>query len=183
LDLARQTQEPAETFTALIPLMRALWALGERNALRPFVEEALTLGVEHDHEGYSGIVHAWRARLLAALGEGDDARRELALALDASGQRWPYMEVRFDLALSRTFAILGDRPEAWRRADAAIRRSDACGYRLYALKGHLLAAATGSDEAGVARHARVADALGKALAANLAPLDAERFLAGEWLRS
>jgi len=93
------------------------------------------------------------------------------------------MEVRLDLALARAWALLGDLGESFRRADAAIRRSEACGYRLYAIKGHLLAAASNGDEAAVARHSRIADALGKALTANLPEADAERFLAGEWLRA
>lgn len=66
--------------------------------------------------------------------------------------------------------------EATRRAEAAVRRADACGFRLYALKGHTLAAQLSSDEAAVARHRRVADALARSLAAGLSREDAERFL-------
>lgn len=183
LDLARQTNDPAECFTALIPLMRATWASQDHGAILPLLDEALALAAEHDHEGFSGILYAWRARALAGVGRTDEARESLVAALDVKGTRWPYQEVRFDLAMARAADLLGDRAEAGRRADAAIRRAEACGYRLYVLKGHLLAATFTDDDATIARHRRVADALGKALAANLAPADAERFLAAEWLRS
>lgn len=183
LDFARQTNDPAECFTAIIPLMRASWALGEREEMLVLLDEALALGAEHDHEGFVGILHAWKARALARLGRIDEAKVSVGLALAAPGARWPYQEVRFDLALARTAGLFGDRAEGLRRADAAIRRAEACGYRLYVLKGHLLAASFTDDEANAARHRRVADALGKALAANLAPADAERFLSAEWLLS
>jgi hypothetical protein len=78
--------------------------------------------------------------------------------------------------LAHAFAALGDHAEATRRAEAAVRRADACGYRGYALQGHALAAAWSQDEAAVARHRRVADALAKSLAANLPAADVERFL-------
>lgn len=181
--VARNLAEPAHVLTALIPLMRALWALGDAEQLAPLADEALALAVEYDHEGWAGIVHAWRARLFAQRGDGVAARAEVAAALDTPGPRWPYQEVRLDIALARVFSLLGDPNEALRHADAAIRRADACGYRLYVLKGHMMAASWSTDDAAVARHARVADALGRALAANLPAADAERFLASSWLRS
>ena len=86
-----------------------------------------------------------------------------------------------DLALARAWESLGDSVECCRRAEAAIRRSDAAGFRLYGLKGHALAALHAPDEPAAARHRRVADALSRSLAANLAQADAERFLAQDWL--
>lgn len=178
---ARELQDPSLVLSVLIPLMRASWAHGV--AMDQNLEEALHLVQDVDHEGWEGIVHAWKARVYALAGDRDAALVEVGRALDTPGPRWPYQEVRLDLALARVRALLGERAEAARHADAAIRRADACGYRLYVLKGHLLAASFSSDEAAVARHSRVADALGRALAANLPAADAERFLTAEWLRS
>lgn len=183
LALARTHGDPGEIFTAIIPLMRSLWAIGAAEPLNPLVEEALGLAAEVDHEGWLGILHAWRARLFATAGDAAGARAEVKAAMETAGPRWPYQEVRLDLSLARVHALLGDAAEAVRHADAAIRRADACGYRLYVLKGHMVAAAWSTDEAAVARHKRVADALGRALAANLAGPDAERFASSDWLRS
>ncbi len=178
---ARELGDPSLVLSVLIPLMRASWAHGV--AMVELIAEARRLTEEIDHEGWAGIVNAWEARTQALAGDVPGALAAVQRALNTAGPRWPYQEVRLDLALARVHALLGDRAEATRHADAAIRRADACGYRLYVLKGHMLAATFSTDEAAIARHARVADALGRALAANLAPADAERFLAAEWLRS
>jgi hypothetical protein len=121
-------------------------------------------------------VYAWRARLAAIEGDTVTAHAELERALGAEGTRWPYQECRLDLVLARVYAVMGNTGEATRRAEAAVRRADACGFRLYALKGHALAAQNSADEAAIARHRRVADALARSLAANLSREDAERFL-------
>jgi tetratricopeptide (TPR) repeat protein len=183
LALARELEDPSSVLTALIPAIRAAWATERFETLAPLLDEAVELSALYDHEGWLGIVRAWRARQLAQAGDEAGARESVALALASAGPRWPYQEVRLDLALARVHALLGERAEGARHADAAIKRADACGYRLYVLKGHVLAAGLVADEAAVARHNRVADALGRALAANLAAPDAERFLASEWLRS
>ena len=180
---ARGLGEGSSLLTALISLLRARWSLGETAEMAAMIEETLALAVEFDQEGWAGIVHAWRARLAALDGQPVVARDAIRLAIEAPGTRWPYQEVRLDLALSRAFSLLDDPMEAVRHADAAIRRADACGYRLYVLKGHIMAAAGTTVDADKARHTRVADALGRALAANLPVQDAERFLASSWLRS
>ncbi len=183
LALARELNDPSHVLTALIPLIRASWAAERTESLTPLIAEALELAEAVDHEGWLGVVRSWRARQLAQAGDEAGARAFIVLALETAGPRWPYQEVRLDLALARVYSFLGERVEAARHADAAIRRADACGYRLYVLKGHVLAASLVNDEAAAARHSRVADALGRALAANLPGPDAERFLASEWLRS
>ena len=183
LALARQLDDPAHVLTALIPMIRASRAAGQTDGLSELISEALALSEEVDHEGWLGVVRAWHARQLAEAGEAEAARVQIGMAQEARGPRWPYQEARLDLALARAFTSLGEREEAAQHADSAIRRADGCGYRLHVLEGHVLAAALVADEAGAARHSRVADALGRALAANLAPPDAERFLASEWLRS
>lgn len=183
LALARELNDPSHVLTALIPLIRASWAAERTELLTPLIDEALRIAEAVDHEGWLGVVRSWRARQLAQAGDAEAARAYIVLALETSGPRWPYQEVRLDLALARVYSFLGDRAEAARHADSAIRRADACGYRLYVLKGHVLASKLVTDEAAAARHDRVANALGRALAANLPGPDAERFLASEWLRS
>ncbi len=183
LELAGHSGDGGEVFTALLPLARAALVEGDDDEVLRLADQALAVAADHDHEGWAAILHAWKARGLARRGEPDAARAAAALALDAAGPRWPYQEVRLDLALARVHVDLGDTAEAYRRADAALRRADACGYRLYVLEGHQLAAACTTDDAAAARHRRVADALGRALAANLSPADAERFLAADRLRA
>ena len=125
---------------------------------------------------------AWGARIAAHDGDKYVARRKLQEALDHPGTRWPYQECRLDLALARVYADLGDHGEATRRGESAIRRADAAGFRYYSLKGHCIAAEHSTDEAAVARHRRVADALARSLAANLSREDGERFLDVDWLQ-
>jgi hypothetical protein len=133
----------------------------------------------HDTEGFAPVLLAWRAQLLAS--SDPDRARALLLEAEASPtDRWPYQECRLDLSLARGYAALGDRAEATRRAEAAVRRADACGFRLYALKGHCLAT-LGTDEAAVSRHRRIAEGLARSLAASLSREDAERFLSAPWL--
>jgi hypothetical protein len=160
----------------LIDRARARWALGERVALRDDLDQAEGLLDRYDTEGFTPLVHAWRARLATVDGDTSAAEVALGRATSWAGRCWPYQEARLDLALARATAAMGDRAEATRHAEAAVRKADACGFRLYALKGHRIAAATSDDDATIARHRRVADALARSLAANLAREDAERFL-------
>lgn len=183
LALSRDSGDGGELFTALLPLARVAVTEGDNESLEEHAREALGLAAEHDHEGWAAVLHAWLARAQAEAGHAHEARAEIAHALDALGPRWPYQEVRLDLALARVHLALGEGAEAYRRADAALRRADACGYRLHVLEGHQIAAGCTADEAAAARHRRVADALGRALAANLAPADAERFLAVDRARA
>lgn len=181
LTLVRRLGQPAETLATLRCAIRAAWALGDHGALRPMLDEALQGAERHDNEGALGVIRCWRARLCAESGDPVGAFEEIRLAQDVPASPWPYQECRMDLVLARTYARLGDLAEATRRAEAAIRRADAAGFRLYALKGHALAARYGADEAAVARHKRVASGLARSLAANLPPADAERFLAADGL--
>ena len=59
----------------------------------------------------------------------------------------------------------------------AVRLADSCGYRYYAMRARQLATHTATDEAALARHARVARALARSLAGNLAPEDSRAFMA------
>jgi tetratricopeptide (TPR) repeat protein len=174
LRVIRELDHREDEVPTLVALARAAWALHDTETLGRALEEAVGM-LPYDLEGYAPIVHAWRARLYAEQGDGR-AQLELERALAAEGGRWPYQECRLDLVLSRVYSAMLNNAEATRRAEAAVRRADACGFRLYALKGHTLAAQLSSDEAAVARHRRVADALARSLAAGLSREDAERFL-------
>lgn len=175
LRIVRQLDQKEDEVATLVALMRAAWAVNDHDALRRGLADAVPL-LQYDPEGFAPIVYAWRARLAAQQGDVTSAQDDLERALDAGGARWPYQECRLDLVLARTYVAMGNLPEATRRAESAVRRADACGFRLYALKGHSLAAQHSPDEAAVARHRRVADALARSLAANLSREDAERFL-------
>jgi tetratricopeptide (TPR) repeat protein len=175
LRIVRSLDQKEDVVSTLVVLLRAAWALQDYEELRRGLDEAVEM-LPYDPEGFAPIVHAWRARLDASEGRPEDAHAELDKALEAGASRWPYQECRLDLVLARAFLALGNTAEATRRAESAIRRADACGFRLYALKGHALAASHGTDEATVARHRRVTDALARSLAANLSREDAERFL-------
>jgi hypothetical protein len=175
LRIVRELDQKEDQVGTLVVLLRAAWALHDYEELQRGLDEAVEL-LRYDPEGFAPIVYAWRARLAAEQGHAARAQDELERALDAGGAKWPYQECRLDLVLARTYVAMGNIPEATRRAESAIRRADACGFRLYALKGHGLAALHSPDEAAVARHRRVADALARSLAANLSREDAERFL-------
>jgi tetratricopeptide (TPR) repeat protein len=175
LHVVRQLDQKDDEVATLVGLLRAAWALHDYEELRRGLDEAVEL-LPYDPEGFAPIVYAWRARLAASQGDATGAQDELERALGATCARWPYQECRLDLVLARTYVAMGNIGEATRRAESAIRRADACGFRLYALKGHGIAAQHSTDEAAVARHRRVADALARSLAANLSREDAERFL-------
>ncbi|MFN7145301.1 MAG: tetratricopeptide repeat protein, partial [Myxococcota bacterium] len=178
LRIVRQLDHKEDELATLTALLRAAWSLQDYETLRHGLDEAVGM-LRYDPEGFAPIVHAWRARLAAINGNRARAEQELDKALSVGGARWPYQECRLDLALARVYAAMGDDAEACRRAEAAVRRADASGFRLYALKGRTLAALHSPDEASVARHRRVADALARSLAANLSREDAERFLDGQ----
>lgn len=176
VSIARALGDGDEEVACQVNAIRAVWAMGDAEGARALLHELMPVIERHDAEGFLPLVHAWWARVAA--GEGDRAAAEAHLkrATEAGQSRWAYQECRIDLALARAFAALGDRAEAARRAEASLRRADAGGFRFYALKSHSLAMAYSDEEATVARHRRVAEALARSLAANLPPADAERFL-------
>lgn len=179
LAIVRRLGHKEDELVTMVGWLRALLAAEEMDAFRRGLEEAEPLLDGCDPEGFAPIVRGWRARMAAEDGDLLRANEELRRALDGAGPRWPYQECRLDLTLSRVYASMGNAAEATRRAEAAVRRADACGFRFYALKGHRIAATYSTDEAAVARHRRVADALARSLAANLSREDAERFLDAE----
>ncbi|MSP56041.1 MAG: tetratricopeptide repeat protein [Myxococcales bacterium] len=183
LEIARALDHKDEEVVIQVAMIRAGWALGDLGLVRGCLSSLEPLLPRHDTEGFAPIVLSWSARLAAHEGDRESARRLLQAALDHPGTRWSYQECRLDLSLAHVYAELGDRAEATRRGESAIRRADAAGFRYYSLKGHCIAAGHSADEAAVARHRRVADALARSLAANLSREDGERFLDAEWLKA
>ncbi len=172
--------DPPEELSVLALAIRSAWAAGDRDAVATWLAEAEGLGAE-DPEGFGPLLTAWRARLHAVRGERDAALAAIHSLGSSTATRWPYQECRLELVLARTWLKLGGRAQAIELAEAALGRADACGFRLYALRAHCLAARAGDDAAAVARHWRVADGLARSLAANLTRDDAERFLRADWL--
>lgn len=179
--IARELGDGDEEVACQVNAIRAAWATGDADRARRSLDEMMPVIAKHDAEGFLPLAYVWWARLAVRGGDPDEARGWLERVRAVPGARWPYQECRLDLSLARVYAALGERAEAWRRADVAIRRADACGFRFYSLKGHCLAATCADDEAIVARHRRVADALARSLVANLGRDDAERFLAQGWI--
>lgn len=182
LEIARSLDDRDEEVVMHVSLIRAGWALADYELVRSCIAQVEPLMARHDAEGFAPLLLAWRARLAAHDKDHALAHTLLQEALDHPGTRWPYQECRLDLSLARAYAELGDHAEATRRAESAIRRADAAGFRYYSLKGHCLAAKHATDEAAVARHRRVADALARSLAANLGREDGERFIDVDWLQ-
>lgn len=182
MEIARSLDDRDEEVVMHVSLIRAGWALADYELVRNCIAQVEPLMARHDTEGFAPLLLAWRARLAAHDKDHALAHTLLQEALDHPGTRWPYQECRLDLSLGRAYAELGDHGEATRRAESAIRRADAAGFRYYSLKGHCLAAKHATDEAAVARHRRVADALARSLAANLGREDGERFLDVDWLQ-
>jgi predicted ATPase len=174
--IQRQLDNPEDTLTALVMLLRAVLSAGEVDRALQLMDEAAPLLAAFDSEGFAPLVHAWRARIAAATGNPVGAREALARATAAIGRSWPYQQCRLLLNLSRVHALLGEPSVALSQAEEALRLADASGYRLYAMRARLAAAQLSPDEASAARHARVADALVKSLAANLPREDAELFI-------
>ena len=181
--IARELGDGDEEVACQVMAIRAAWATGDVDTVRRFLHEIEPVITLHDAEGFRPLVDAWWARVAARDQDHPRAKEFIRRALATSGARWPYQEVRLELTLARVYQDLGDRGEARRLAEAALRRADAASMRFYSLKAHCLAAANSDEEATVARHGRVAEALARSLTANLAQPDAERFLAQMWLMS
>jgi len=181
VELARGLGDPEEALGALVSAIRAAWVLGDPERVRELVAQVDALGVRFDTEGFAPLLEAWRARLAAVDGDTETARALLErAAASSSSNRWVYQECRIELSVARAWAALRDPIRAVAHAETALRKAEAAGFRFYALKAHALAARHGTDEASVARHRRVADAIARSLAANLPREDGDRFLAANW---
>jgi tetratricopeptide (TPR) repeat protein len=156
---------------ARIALYREDFAEAER-----WLDKAEPLLFRYDLEGIAPILHAWRARVRAEQDdvEGCRAAIERADALDV--RRWSLHLVRSDLSIARALARAGLLAEALVRVEQALKMADAAGYRFYTFKARALLARIVRDPADADRHARVARALARSLAANLSTKDAQSFL-------
>jgi tetratricopeptide (TPR) repeat protein len=142
-----------------------------------WLDRAEPLLFRYDLEGIALILHAQRARVLAERGDAQGALQAIARSDTLEVRRWSLHLVRCDLAIGRALARLGRPEEARERAQRSLQRSDAAGYRFYTFKARRLLAEVFGDPAEAERHARVAQALARSLAANLGPDDAGSFLA------
>ena len=131
---------------------------------------------DYDPEGFAPSIHAWRGRIMALQGDMDGACAAVELANQQTGRTWPHQKVRVNLNLARSYLLLDAPKEALALAEEALRISDSCGYRHYAMRARRVIMRAATDEAVIARHRRVADALARSLAANLSREDAAAFL-------
>ncbi len=146
------------------------------DAAAHWLDKAEPLLFRYDLEGIAPILHGWRARVCAERDdlEGCRAAIERSDALDV--RRWSLHLVRSDLTIARALARAGLMAEALVRVEQALQRADAAGYRFYTFKARKLLADIVQDPADADRHARIAKALARSLAANLARTDASSFL-------
>ncbi len=156
---------------ARIALYRRDWA----DAVH-WLDKAEPLLYRYDLEGIAPILHAWRARICAERGDerGMDEAIQQSDSLDV--RQWSLHLVRTDLSVGRALAAVGRIGQALGRVDRALKRADAAGYRFYTFKARTLLGGIAQDPADVDRNQRVARALARSLAANLASEDARSFL-------
>ena len=165
-----------EELASLIVACRCGLAQGALEAVEPWLEQCVVLLEEFDTEGFAPVVHAWRAQVAARTGRMDLACDAVELALAEDGRPWPQQKVRANLNLARAYLLLDAPGEALSLAEEALRISDSSGYRHYAMRARRVIMVASNDEAVIARHQRVAQALARSLAANLSREDAAAFL-------
>jgi tetratricopeptide (TPR) repeat protein len=176
LRIHREMGNKEEELSSLIICARCDLAQGAFAEAMPTLDAAVALLADFDTEGFSPIVHAWRARVMAGLGDMDAACEEVEYANHQPSRAWPYQKVRANLNIARAYLALDASSEALALAEDALRISDSCGYRHYAMRARRVIMRATSDEVLIARHARVADALARSLAANLGRDDSDAFL-------
>jgi tetratricopeptide (TPR) repeat protein len=143
------------------------------------VEELRPLLQARDTEGRISQVEAWHATALTALGHGEEATSLLEEGTEESRQ-WPHFQVRIDLARARAWRLLERLDRARTIATAALESAEGNGYRFFQLMAHHELSLVASDPQVRARHARLANALARSLAASLPRDDGARFLAQAW---
>ncbi|TNE86982.1 MAG: hypothetical protein EP330_20450 [Deltaproteobacteria bacterium] len=175
LRLVRALGTPEDELLALSVLARVAIERGDPLEALARISELIPL-LEHDSEGVSPMVWAWRIRALAESGRAVEAARiESETEWDTRG--WPLIQVRTQLALGRALMALDERKRALDTVRRALGIAEANGYRFYQLHAQHLLAQLCEDPVQRARHQRVAKALARSLAANLPRQDGEAFLA------
>ncbi len=162
---------------AWIKLTRVFLTRGDYETAVECLDEVQPLLEDYDSEGFAPLVDAWRARCAINLGQDLDWKGLLARADSASEGAWPHNLCRLDLIAARTLAAAGRTDEAVVRSDAALRRAEGCGYRLYSLKAHCFIAEWSPDPATVSLHQRVAVALARSLSGSISRDDRANFRA------
>ncbi len=164
---------------ALAALARVALEAGDPTEAARRVEAVLPLLNDYDTEGITPQVRATWAEALALIGRPDEARQAL-LAEGPGRQPWPLVQVRTGLWRGAAWRALGDLALAVPALQQALSIAEANGFRYYQLIAHDALARCVQVEATRSRHARVASALARSLAANLSKDDAKRFLAPMW---
>jgi tetratricopeptide (TPR) repeat protein len=158
-----------------IALTRVPLSRGDYAAAEDCLNQVQPLLADFDAEGFTPLVIAWRARCQVNQGRLDDWERLLAEADSLSEGAWPHNQCRLDLIAARTYAALGRADDAVLRAEAALKRSVGCDYKLYTLKAHCFIADWSSVQEDVAIHRRAADRLARSLSASISRDDRTGF--------
>jgi tetratricopeptide (TPR) repeat protein len=174
LRLVRALGTPEDELVALSVLARVAIERGAPKEALDRLSDLLPL-LEHDPEGTSAMVAAWRVRALVEVGRVDDATA-LERDTDWDTRGWPLIQVRTRIARGRALLALERRELALEVVSKALTIAEAHGYRFYQLHAQHLLVQLVEDEVLRARHHRVAKALARSLAANLPRKDAEAFL-------
>lgn len=179
LRLARELGVTDDIVQALTTMVQVELVRDRPTNALAYLRELSPLLETHDTEGITPQVVAWHAQALAALGR----KREGVQVLHGSQtdeRHWPHSRVRADLARGRALRLL-DYPEAGRQLlQRALATAEANGYRFYQLLAHQELLQVVEDETTRARHARIARALARSLAANLPTEDSTRFMERGW---
>jgi tetratricopeptide (TPR) repeat protein len=176
LKIHQDMQTREDELASLVVACRAGLAQGALEEVEPMLDAATALLDDYDTEGFAPVLHAWRARVYAGQGRMSEACDAVERAAAVPTRPWPAQRARSNLNLARAYMMLDAREEALSLAEEALRLSDASGYRHYAMRSRALIIAVSEDEAVIARHRRVAEALARSLAANLSREDASEFL-------
>jgi tetratricopeptide (TPR) repeat protein len=176
---ARELDAYEDEITARITWARVAIELGEADEAWDVLEALDALLPEYDSEGVTPLAGALRALALARRGQPELARAELARP-PAVREPWPLVRVRTELATGEALIALGDPEAAAAPLRRALATAESHGYRFYQLLAHHGLGRAVDDPPIKARHARVASALARSLAAGLPRADGARFLALGW---
>jgi len=176
LRIHRDMNNKEEELSSMIVSCRCGLAQGSLEEIKPLLDACLELIEDYDTEGFAPVIHAWRAQIAALEGRMNEAHKAVAMSLAEGGRTWPHQKVRANLNLARAYLLMNVPDEAATLAEEALRISDGCGYRHYAMRARLVIMQASEDEPAVARHQRVSQALARSLAANLSREDASAFL-------
>ena len=179
-EAVRCTQEvrsDEDELLARATLARIACDRGDDRTVLETLAEADDLAGQHDVQGLTAQVRALRAIAHARLGDEAAALADLDEPIPDD---WPNVRVPTQLARAAAYVALEDPASARHAYQRALTLAEANGYRLYQLEAHHGLAGVVTEESTQARHARVASALARSLAASLPRADGTRFLARGW---